>query len=190
MKTRTAALVVLVTGAILAVGFLVVLGVGRLAQKFRQTVTSESARLEFVARWRPPAAFEPGLVFPAVIQGRTAAPPETNPRLTDPALDLPGLRSVYTNQAGAAPIEVFVCQPRPMEAEAIRQRTRETFSRRPGSTSVVQLNDRLRLHSSQPAQWVEVWELSGWLFFFRSETEIPTDFIRDYLGALAKPAQP
>jgi hypothetical protein len=190
MKTRTAVVVVLVMGVVLALGFLVVLGVGRLAQKVRAGLASETARQEFVSRWRPPASFAPERVFPATVQGRTVSAVETNPVLTDPALDLPGFRAVYAGGEGVSAIEVFVGQPRPMEAEAIRQRTREAFASRGGATSVVQMNDRLRLTRSQPPATVEIWELQGWLFFFRSEADIPAAFIRDYLTALAAPARP
>lgn len=189
MNTRTATLIVLVTAGILAAGFLIVIGVGRGLQALQRSAASEAARQEFVARWRPPAAPTPDRLFPARVQGRTNSPPETHPSLTEPALQLPVLRSVYEAD-GLTSIEVYACPAQPREAEAVRQRTREVFAGRSGSTSMAQVNNRLRLSSSQPPQFVEIWEMPGWLFFFRSPAELPTDFIRDYLAAVAAPPRP
>lgn len=190
MKTRTAVVVVLVTAGVLALGFLGVIIIGRLAQRVRTGLASEAARQQMIARWRAPAAFEADRLFPQSVQGRAAGPTEQHPQLTNPALEFPGLRAEYSAADGTAPIEVLVGRPSPTESESIRQRLREAFSGRSGSTSVVRVNNRLRLSSSQPPETIELWDLQGWVFLFRSPADIPPEFIRDYLGAISAPPAP
>lgn len=184
MKTRTAAMVVVAIGAIFALGLLGVVILGRVVQGVRERLSTESARQQFVAQWRPPEELSVHAVFPARVAGYAAGDLEAEAKPTTPVLALPGVQATYS-QPGVAPIQVFVAQANELEAEAVFQRFREEFSRRSGVATSVSVPGRLRLSGNAPAETVEVWSLQGWLLVFRCPEELDAGFIRSYLVAIA-----
>ena len=186
MKTRTMALVVLATAGVLAVGLVGVILLGRLLQGVREELSTETARQQFVAQWRPPLELSEHAVFPPRIDGHAVGVAEVNPVLTAPALELAGVRTTYT-RPGAPAVEVFVARANDLEAQAVFQRMREAFRGRSGSRLVVEVPGRLRLSAGAAGELetVEVWSLQGWLLIFRAKGELDAGFIRAYLVAVA-----
>ena len=187
MKTRSALLVVLATAAVLGCGLLGAIFVGKAFQSLRNSLTSEAARQQFVAQWRPPASVSPTLVFPDSVVGFRRALDNPLEKWRDPNLDLDPIRARYERPT-KADVEVFACQATPEQAKSVLDRTKDTFKARSGKTSAMQTSlqthDRLQLSSSDPQESVEIWTLHGWLFLFRSTAVIDPAFIRAYLSAI------
>lgn len=187
MKTRSALLVVLATAAVLGCGLIGAVLVGKGLQSIRASLTSETARQQFVAQWRPPASVAPTLVFPDSVVGFRRALDNPLEKWRDPDLGLSPIRARYERPT-KADVEVFVCQATPEQAKAVLERTKDSFKGRSGKTSAMQTSlqthDRLQLSSSDPQESVEIWTLHGWLFLFRSTAEVDPTFIRAYLASI------
>lgn len=184
MKTRTAFILVLVTGAIMLVGFVGVALVVRGARALRQAYMTETARQEFVGRWKPPVQSDTETVLPRAVQGFDRETADEAVPWQNPDLGLTGTRGVY-QRPGRTPVEVFIAHPTPLETEAILKRVRDHYEGRTGSRSQIQVPGRLRIEIRPPLETIEVWTIQGWLFVFRSSGELEADWIRAYLTTLS-----
>jgi len=182
--------VVVATATVLGVGFVGVLWLGRTAQALRTAVTSEAARQEFVARWRPPKVMDAERLVPERVGAWVGSPAEMLTEWKDAGLAVGAMRGVYKPAAGPS-VEVTVCRLSPEREREDRERAasvlKEGLARRGGSHTVVHVQDRWQMSSSEPPERLELWGLPGWLVLFRSEAEIPLPFVRTYLLAIAEP---
>ncbi len=190
MRLRSSLIIVSVTALVLALGFLAVAILGRMAQSLRAAVTSEAARQEFVARWRPPRTLSVDGILPERLADMVSTNRVAFSRWEEAGSDLAGVRGAYVGPRGET-VEVVACPTSP-ETEAKDKNTvvaalTAALERRPGTKFLSQVNDRWRFSSSDPTEDVELWALPGWLILFRSDQEIPLPFIRSYLEAIAEP---
>ncbi|MBL9126485.1 MAG: hypothetical protein JNL97_02500 [Verrucomicrobiales bacterium] len=194
MNLRTLWIVVGATAAVLAVGLVGVVAVGKLAQKVRVAVTSEAARQQFVARWKPPKTPTPESLAPERVGAWKASRREESARWDDVGLDRSVVRVVYVPAAGKGPeVEVVACRMAAATEAADRERAGEALGKRGegrgGMRRVVRLNDRWQWSSGEPPEEIQLWALPGWLIGFRSEAEIPLPLMRGYLEAIAEPEE-
>lgn len=191
MKTRTALLIVAATAGVFAVGFLLVVIVGRTAHALREAVSSETARQQFVAAWQPPVRLERGLVFPERVHGFVLQPASDSPAATGIAplaasngiAGPNGLHARY-ERPGRDAVEVFAAIATPPEGEALAARVKADLGSGDGLRTALEFPGRWRVSRESPAETVEVWSIAGWVFRFRAAGELEADFIRDYLRAI------
>lgn len=190
MTLRTSLIVIAVTAAILALGFVGVVVLGKAAQAMRSVVTSESARQQFVAKWRAPKTLSTQALLPERIGVMTSTNRTSFERAPELGVNLPGVRGVYAMPQGPE-VEVLACQTRPETEAADREAAVDALKRkqdnRSGTKTFFRINDRCVYSLSQPAESGELWMLPGWLILFRSDREIPLPFVRTYLEAIAEP---
>lgn len=192
MTLRTSLIVIAVTAAIFALGLVGVVVLGKAAQAMRSVVTSESARQQFVAKWKPPKTLSTQALLPERIGVMTVTNRESFERMPELGVNLPGVRGVYAMPQGPE-VEILAFQTRPETEAADREAAVDALKRkqdsRSGTKTFFRINDRCVYSASQPAESGELWMLSGWLILFRSDREIPLPFVRTYLEAIAEPGR-
>jgi len=190
MSLRTSLILVAVTAGILGLGFVGVVILGKAAQAMRSAVTSESARQQFVAKWRSPRVLSTQALLPERVGGMVATNRSSFERASEWGVPLPGVRGVYVAPQGWE-VEIWVCQTRSETEGADRETVVDALKRsqdkRSGTKTFFRLNDRCVYSASQPAERGELWMLPGWLILFRSDREIPLPFVRTYLEAIEEP---
>ena len=190
MSLRTSLILVAVTAGILGLGFVGVVILGKAAQAMRSAVTSETARQQFVAKWRSPTALSPQVLLPERIGTMTATNRTSFDRAPELGVNLPGVRGIYAMPQGLE-VEILACQTRSESEAADREAAvdalKRTQDKRAGTKTFFRLNDRCVYSASQPSERGELWMLPGWLILFRSDREIPLPFVRAYLEAIAEP---
>lgn len=191
VNLRTSIIIVSVTAAALALGFLGVIVVGKVAQTMRAAVTSEAARQEFVATWRPPRGLSVDRLLPERIGDMVTTNRGGFSRWTETGLDLSGVRGTYIARAGLT-VEVIACSTRPdteqTDRESAASSLRASMEGRSGTKRYLQVNNRWQMSSTQPPEYLDLWGLPGWLILFRSNQEIPLPFMRSYLETIAEPS--
>ncbi|MGE3308560.1 MAG: hypothetical protein AB7O66_01215 [Limisphaerales bacterium] len=190
MNLRVSILIVGATAVALLLGFAGVVVVGKVAQALRSAATSETARQEFVAKWRPPRELTMARLLPDRVGDSSVTSRVEIAQWTNVGVDLAAVRGVYANPAGLT-VEVVAARTRP-ESEAADRETvvaslKARLDRQSGTKTVITLGDRWQASASEPPERLDLWALPGWLILFRSDREIPLPFTKGYLEAIAEP---
>ncbi|MCC6234195.1 MAG: hypothetical protein IT580_16245 [Verrucomicrobiales bacterium] len=186
MKTRPVLLIAGVTAALFVGALLLAILLGRTLQSARAQANSETARAQFVARWRPPT-LRPGISpLPPQVRGRLATNQTTQVRLPDLGLDLPGWSASY-GTPGADTIDVLALPPGTTDPAPLFARVQQDYDASPGNQALLRASDRVRLSRVSPQRVLDIWTLHGWIFVFSAPTDPGTDFIRACLEGVSAP---